>query len=71
MTSRFGYRVSPFTGRKEFHKGVDIANRKGTDILATADGIVSFTGKKGAMGNVVVIDHGHGLLPATPISAKP
>ncbi len=62
MTSRFGRRVSPFTGRKEFHKGVDIANRKGTAILATANGIVSFAGKKGAMGNVIVIDHGHGIL---------
>lgn len=62
MTSRFGYRTSPFTGRKEFHKGMDIANRKGTAILATADGIVSFAGNKGAMGNIVVIDHGHGLV---------
>ena len=62
MTSRFGYRTSPFTGRKEFHKGMDIANRKGTAILATADGTVSFAGKKGAMGNIVVIDHGHGLV---------
>ncbi|MBC2713254.1 MAG: M23 family metallopeptidase [Desulfosarcina sp.] len=62
MTSRFGYRVSPFTGRKEFHKGVDIANRKGTAILATANGIVSYAGKKGTMGNVLVIDHGHGMI---------
>ena len=62
ITSRFGYRTSPFTGRKEFHKGMDIANRKGTAILATADGIVSFVGKKGAMGNIVVIDHSHGLV---------
>ena len=62
MTSRFGHRVSPFTGRKEFHKGVDIANRKGTAILATADGIVSYAGKKGAMGHVLVIDHGHGMI---------
>ena len=62
MTSRFGHRVSPFTGRKEFHKGVDIANRKGTAILATANGIVSFAGKKGPMGNVLVIDHGHGVI---------
>ncbi len=62
MTSRFGNRVSPFTGRKEFHKGVDIANRKGTVILATANGIVSYVGKKGPMGNVLVIDHGHGMI---------
>ena len=62
MTSPFGYRVSPFTGRKEFHKGVDIANRKGTAILATANGIVSYAGRKGAMGNLLVIDHGHGMI---------
>jgi murein DD-endopeptidase MepM/ murein hydrolase activator NlpD len=62
LTSRFGSRISPFTGKKEFHKGVDIAHRHGTAILATADGIVSFVGKKGAMGNVLVIDHGHGML---------
>ncbi len=62
MTSRFGHRVSPFTGRKEFHKGLDIANRKGTAILATANGIVSYAGRKGPMGNVLVIDHGHGMI---------
>ncbi len=61
MTSSFGYRHSPFTGKREFHKGLDIANRKGTEILATADGVVSFVGKKGNLGNIVVIDHGHGL----------
>lgn len=62
MTSRFGYRTSPFTDRKEFHKGVDIAHRKGTPILATADGVVTFAGKKGQMGKLVVIDHGHGVV---------
>jgi murein DD-endopeptidase MepM/ murein hydrolase activator NlpD len=62
MTSRFGYRTSPFTGRREFHKGVDIANRKGTAIVATADGVVTFVGKKNNMGRVVVIDHGHGII---------
>lgn len=62
MTSRFGRRVSPFTGRKELHKGVDIANRKGTAILATANGVVSYAGKKGTMGNIIVIDHGHGMV---------
>ena len=62
ITSQFGYRISPFTGKKEFHKGWDIANRHGTDIVATADGVVSFMGKKGNLGNVVIIDHGHGLV---------
>jgi len=60
-TSRFGYRTSPFTGRREFHKGFDIANRKGTPIIATANGTVTFAGIKGSYGNMVVIDHGHGM----------
>ena len=62
ITSRFGYRKSPFTGRREFHKGYDISSRKGTPILATADGVVTFAGKKGLMGNMIVIDHGHGMI---------
>lgn len=61
VTSRFGYRKSPFTGRRELHKGLDIAARKGTPILATADGIVTFAGKKGLLGKTIVIDHGHGM----------
>jgi murein DD-endopeptidase MepM/ murein hydrolase activator NlpD len=60
-TSRFGYRISPFTKRRELHKAYDIAARKGTPILATADGVVTFAGKKGLYGNLMVIDHGHGM----------
>jgi len=61
-SSRFGYRKSPFTGLREFHKGLDIAIRKGTPIIATADGIVTFAGVKGLMGRLIVIDHGHGMV---------
>ena len=62
ISSRFGYRVSPFTGRKEFHKGLDIATRKGTPIIAPADGVVTFSGKKWLMGNMMTVDHGYGML---------
>jgi murein DD-endopeptidase MepM/ murein hydrolase activator NlpD len=62
ISSNFGYRVSPFTGRREFHKGLDIATRKGTKIIAPADGIVTFAGKKWLMGNMVTLDHGYGML---------
>ncbi len=60
-TSGFGYRISPFTGHKQFHEGLDIANRKGTPVIAPANGLVVFTGRKGGFGNLVIIDHGHGI----------
>ena len=61
MTSRFGTRVSPFTGKRQFHAGIDIAGALGTEIVATADGKVVFSGKKGPMGYAVIIDHGFGI----------
>ena len=62
VTSRFGYRESPFTGLREFHKGLDIANRKGTLIRATADGVVAYASRKGLLGIVLIVDHGHGFV---------
>ncbi|MBW2107218.1 MAG: peptidoglycan DD-metalloendopeptidase family protein [Deltaproteobacteria bacterium] len=60
ISSGFGYRTSPFTGRREFHRGLDIATREGTPVVAPADGVVTFVGRKGGLGNLVVIDHGYG-----------
>ena len=62
ISSNFGYRVSPFTGRKEFHKGLDIASRAGSQIIAPADGVVTYSGKKWLMGNMMTIDHGYGMI---------
>ncbi len=61
-TSKFGYRLSPFTGLKEFHAGLDIANRKGTKVIATANGVIAYAGRKMFIGNEVLIDHGHGIV---------
>ena len=62
LSSGFGYRISPFTGLKEFHRGIDIATRMGTPIIAPADGTVSFVGKKGGLGKCMVIKHGYGMV---------
>ena len=62
LSSGFGYRISPFTGLREFHKGLDISSRKGSKVIATADGVVTFAGKNGLYGNMIKIDHGHGMM---------
>jgi murein DD-endopeptidase MepM/ murein hydrolase activator NlpD len=61
LTSRFGMRVSPFTGRRQFHAGIDVAGAPGSPVIATARGRVVFAGPKGPMGQTVIIDHGHGV----------
>ena len=61
VSSRFGNRISPFTNEKEFHNGLDISSRKGTVIVAPADGIVASVGKSYGFGNMITINHGYGL----------
>lgn len=60
-TSGFGSRLDPFTRRLARHTGLDIAGPVGSRIHATNDGTVSFTGKKGAYGNMIDIQHGLGI----------
>lgn len=62
FTSRFGYRVDPFTGRPEMHAGLDIAAPPGTPVYAPADGIISYVGYEGGYGKIVSIDHGYGVV---------
>lgn len=61
ITSAFGSRGSPFTGRREFHKGLDIKAKTGTTIQAPAKGVITFAGWHGAYGNTIVINHGNGI----------
>ena len=62
VTSRFEYRKSPFTGRREFHHGLDIAASINTPVMASADGEVTFSGLKGGLGKAVIINHGRGIV---------
>ncbi|MEO0071881.1 MAG: M23 family metallopeptidase [candidate division WOR-3 bacterium] len=62
LSSGFGYRRSPFTGRSEFHEGIDIVAPPGQPIYATADGTVRFTGYKAGYGRYIEIDHGYGYI---------
>jgi murein DD-endopeptidase MepM/ murein hydrolase activator NlpD len=61
ITSGFGRRLDPFTRRRAFHRGLDYAARRGTPIVATADGTVTFAKKNGNFGMTVKIDHGNGI----------
>ena len=60
-SSRFGYRISPFTNQREFHKGLDIATRIGTPIIAPADGLVVFAAREGNYGRMIAINHGYNM----------
>ena len=60
FTSGFGYRRHPVSGTYSFHKGVDIANSTGTEIMAAGSGVVTFAGYNGGYGYIIVIDHGNG-----------
>jgi len=62
FSSGFGYRLSPFTDQREFHKGLDIATRIGTPVIAPADGLVVFVGREGTFGKMISINHGYNMM---------
>ncbi len=62
LSSRFGYRISPFSKRRAFHNGVDLSGRRGMPVIATADGEVILAGWQKGYGRLVVIKHEFGYL---------
>jgi murein DD-endopeptidase MepM/ murein hydrolase activator NlpD len=62
LSSKYGYRSDPFTGKRTWHNGVDLAGREGSDIISVAAGVVTFSGERYGYGNLVEVDHGDGLL---------
>jgi len=60
VSSGYGYRNHPITGRREFHAAIDIANSSNTTIRASGAGKVTFSGYYGGYGYCVIIDHGYG-----------
>lgn len=62
ISSLYGYRTDPMTGKKELHEGVDFAGKPGTSITAVAAGIVTWSGARYGYGNMVEISHGNGYI---------
>lgn len=62
ITSRFGYRASPFTGKRTLHAGLDIAAAPGSPVYAPADGVVVFASYDESYGKMITIDYGYGVV---------
>ena len=62
LSSKYGTRNDPFSGKPEFHKGVDLAGKEGSDIISVAAGVVTWSDKRYGYGNMVEINHGNGYV---------
>jgi murein DD-endopeptidase MepM/ murein hydrolase activator NlpD len=60
LSSYYGMRTHPITGRYEMHKGIDFAGKMGGEVIAVAKGVVTFSGRRYGFGNVIDIAHGNG-----------
>ncbi|EDP99478.1 M23 family metallopeptidase [Shewanella benthica] len=61
LSSPYGLRNDPFSGRRTIHKGIDFAGKEGTKVTATAAGVITWAGKMFGYGELIEIDHGNGL----------
>ena len=62
LSSRYGTRIDPFSGKKAWHEGVDFAGKVGSDIVAVASGVVSWSGERYGYGKMVEVAHGDGVI---------
>ena len=61
VTGSFGERIDPFNGEGAFHTGVDISTAYGQSVIAPADGVVVFAAENGGYGQLLILEHGHGI----------
>ena len=61
VTGSFGERIDPFNGEGAFHTGVDISTAYGQAVIAPADGVVVFAAENGGYGQLLILEHGHGI----------
>ena len=64
ISSPFGSRIHPITHKRHGHKGIDLAAPRNTPIYATADGVVTFSGRNGGYGNFIKLNHRNGYKTA-------
>ena len=62
ISSLFGWRTDPITGKREFHGGIDFASRDNAQVVAVASGIVTWSGRRSGYGNMIEISHGNGYI---------
>ncbi|MES9855855.1 MAG: M23 family metallopeptidase [Sedimenticola sp.] len=62
ISSGYGYRKDPFNGKKAFHKGVDVAGKSDSNIIAVAAGVVTWAGEKSNYGSLVEVRHADGYV---------
>ena len=62
QSSAYGMRTDPFTGEQRWHGGVDFAGRLGSDVIAVASGVITWSGEKGGYGKMVEVNHSDGYV---------
>jgi murein DD-endopeptidase MepM/ murein hydrolase activator NlpD len=62
ISSYFGIRNDPFTGRPSRHNGIDLAGKEGAEVIAVASGVVTWAGERYGYGNLVEVTHGNGYV---------